>query len=181
MTKTAGISSDAVLKATGKSWHEWLAILDKAGCKKMSHKEIVAVLSGTHAVSPWWQQMITVGYEQARGLRVKHEKTDGFSVSRSKTLPLPIADVFAAWNDKRKRAKWLPEDGMTIHKATENRSLRITWGDGKSVVEVMFFVKGKAKCQVTVQHNKLKDEKQAAKLKAYWGERLDQLADHLRA
>jgi len=43
-----------------------LAILDKAGAKKMDHKQIVAYLSEQHQVGPWWQQMVTVGYEQAR-------------------------------------------------------------------------------------------------------------------
>jgi hypothetical protein len=33
--------------------------------------------------------------------------------------------------------------------------MRITWPDGRTSVEVMFYEKGKAKCQVTVQHKKL--------------------------
>jgi len=176
---TAGINSDAVMKATGKSWEEWFTLLDKAGCKKMDHKGIVAVLSEKYKVGPWWQQMLTVGYEQARGMRVKHQKTDGFSISRSKTLPVPIDDAFAAWNDKRKRANWLKEEGITIRKATANKSVRITWSDGETSVEAMFYVKAKDKCQVTVQHSRLKSEKEAATMKAYWGERLDALADFL--
>lgn len=178
-TKTGGISSDAVLKATGKTWDEWLGLLDKAGCKKMSHQEIVAVVSEQFGVGPWWQQMITVGYEQARGLRARHETTRGFSISRSKTLGVPIDELFAAWKDRRKRAGWLADDGFTIRTASENRSLRFTWIDGKTSVEVMFYEKGKDKSQVTVQHSKLKDEKAAAKLKKYWGEQLDALAAQL--
>jgi hypothetical protein len=124
--------------------------------------------------------MITVGYEQSRGLRVKHETTSGFSVSASRTLPVPIADAFEAWHDNRKRAQWLDDDGrITVRRATENRSMRITWADGRTSLEVMFYVKGKDKCQVTVQHSKLKDEKIAAKMKKYWGERMDALADFL--
>ena len=177
MSKTAGISSDAVKKATGKSWDDWFKLLDKAGCKKMNHKEIVAILADKHKVSPWWQQMLTVGYEQARGLRVKHETTSGFSVGRSKTLPVPIADAFAAWHDQRKRGKWLKDDGFTIRRAIENRSLRITWTDGETNVIVMFYAKGKDKCQVTVEHSRLKDEKAATKMKKYWGERMDAFAE----
>jgi uncharacterized protein YndB with AHSA1/START domain len=176
--KCAGISSDAVLKATGKSWDEWFTIFDKAGGKTMSHKEIVAV-AAEHGTGLWWQQMVTVGYEQARGLRVKHETTSGFSVSRSKTLPVPIGDAFAMWKTKAKRAKWLADSDITIRKATENRSLRITWIDEASSVEVMFYVKSADKCQVTVQHSKLRDEKHAARMKKYWGEQLDRLADLL--
>ncbi len=35
--KVTGLSDQAVKKATGKSWQEWLAILDKAGARKMTH------------------------------------------------------------------------------------------------------------------------------------------------
>ncbi len=173
--KTAGIGADAVQKATGKNWDEWCAFLDKVGGKKKTHKEIVAILGEQHGVDPWWQQMVAVGYEQARGLRVKHETTAGFSVSRSKTLDVPIANAFAAWQDKCIRAKWLADPDITVRKATENRSLRITWIDGHSSVEVMFYPKDKDRCQITVQHAKLKNAKQAAKMKAYWGEHLDKL------
>ena len=173
--KTAGISSDAVAKATGKTWEEWHKLLDADGCKKMTHKEIVAVVGKKHKVGPWWQQMVTVGYEQARGLRVMHETTRGFSVSRSKTLPFAVAVVYAAWNDKRQRAQWLADPDFTIRRATEHRSLCITWIDGKTNVDVMFYDKGNSKCQVTVQHDKLASNKEAARMKVYWGEQLDKL------
>ena len=37
----------------------------------MSHQEIVRYLSTKHDVGPWWQQMVTVTYEHASGLRDK--------------------------------------------------------------------------------------------------------------
>ena len=42
-----------------------------------------------------------------------------------------------------------------IRKATENRSLRITWPNGTNV-DVMFYPKGEAKMQLTVEHARLK-------------------------
>ena len=44
--KAAGISDEAVAKATGKTWAEWLKVLDAAGAKIMSHW-----LSSRHARS----------------------------------------------------------------------------------------------------------------------------------
>ena len=43
-----GISSASVKKATGKTWREWLALLDHAGAANLPHKEIARfpVLSG---------------------------------------------------------------------------------------------------------------------------------------
>ena len=49
--KLNGISSDAVKKATGKTWPQWIKLLDAAGCRTMDHKQIVAVVfchSGDH-------------------------------------------------------------------------------------------------------------------------------------
>jgi Domain of unknown function (DUF4287) len=171
----AQIGTAAVVKATGKSWDEWFAILDAAGARNMTHKEIVAVLSDQHHVGPWWQQMVTVGYEQARGLRVKHQTVTGFSVSRSKTIAAAAANAFAAWKDKRKRDKWLADGDFTIRKATVAKSLRITWIDGETNLDVQFFEKGKDRCQVAVEHARLKNAKEAAKMKVYWGEQLHKL------
>src|SRR5690242_8170867 len=104
------MSDAAVAKATGKTWKEWFALLDKAGARTMTHKQIVAILTSRHRVGPWWQQMVTVEYERSRGLRKVHEKADGmFSISRSKTVPVPIATLFNAWSEPRARIKWLKD------------------------------------------------------------------------
>ena len=42
---TKRISDESVIKATGKSWNEWYSILNKAGAKKMEHKDIAEYLS----------------------------------------------------------------------------------------------------------------------------------------
>lgn len=70
--------------------------------------------------------MVTVGYEQARGLRDKHQKTDGFSASVSKTLSVPLGRLFEIWSDEQTRAAWLGES-FTVRKATQNKSMRVTW------------------------------------------------------
>jgi len=58
-------------------------VLDKAGAKKMTHQEIVRYLNSEHAAGQWWQQMVTVTYEQQRGLRDKHERPSGYQISVS--------------------------------------------------------------------------------------------------
>lgn len=179
-TRALKVGDDAIKKATGKTWPQWYAALDKAGCRKMTHKEIVAVVHKKFGVGPWWQQMVTVGYEQARGLRVKHQTATGYSISRSKTLPLPIAPIFRAWNDSKIRARWM-KDELVIRKATVNRSIRITWPDGRTSVEVMFYPKGASRSQVTVQHSKLPDAKAGEKMKAFWGKSLERMAGVLKA
>jgi len=175
-----GIGSDAVKAATGRSWAEWLTLLDRDGAREMTHARIAGRLSEKYGVRSWWTQMVTVGYEQARGLRAKHERPDGFQISGSRTLGVPLTQTFRAWSDARLRSKWLDAD-MTIRRATANKSMRITWTDGKTSVEVNFYGKGADKSLVTVQHSKLPDARAGEKMKVYWKDRLARLAAVLDA
>ncbi len=169
-----GISSAAVKKATGKTWREWLAILDKAGAAKLPHKDIVLRLQRAHRLADWWGQMVTVGYEQARGLRVKHEKPSGFEISVAKTIAAPVGLAFAAWREASLREQWLPRTPLTVRKATPHKSIRILWSDD-TLLSVNFWPKGSLKCQVVPQHGKLPTPEAADKMKAYWAEKLEVL------
>lgn len=176
--KFGGISSAAVAKATGRTWAEWLALLDKAGAKKMSHREIAAWLHTRHKVPQWWAQMVAVGYEQARGLRVRHQKADGFEISVTKTMVAPVDRAFAAWKDAALREKWLPRTPLIVRKATPHKSIRILWPDG-TTLSVNFWPKGPLKCQVVPQHGKLATPEAAEKMKGYWADKLELLRAYL--
>ena len=178
----AGIGSSAVEAKTGKGWADWLKRLDAAGCKEMNHKEIVAVVSKRYPrLGGWWVQMVTVGYEQAHGLREKHQKPTGYEIGVSKTVGVSVSKLYSAWKDARTRRLWLPGEKVTIRKANANKSMRITWSDGETDLDVNFYSKGRGKAQVAIQHGKLKNAKDAAKRKAYCGKRLADLKAHLEA
>lgn len=169
------MSDEAVKAKTGKIWKEWFAILDSAGATKMTHQEIVKLLNTSHAVGPWWQQMVTVNYEQQRGLRERHEKPGGYQISVSRTISIPLTKLYKAFENQKSRARWLAEDGLVVRKATANKSLRVTWKDQKTSLEIDFYAKGDDKSQVVVQHSKLPDAKGATRMKIYWGQALDRL------
>ena len=48
--KITGMSDDAVKSKTGKDWAGWFAVLDKAGAKKMAHRDIAELLSDEKAI-----------------------------------------------------------------------------------------------------------------------------------
>ena len=56
--------------------------------------------------------------------------------------------------------------------------MRITWPDGSSV-ELWFVPKSAAKSQVAVQHRKLGSRADVQRVKDFWSERLDALAEIL--
>jgi hypothetical protein len=172
--KSAGISDEAVQKATGKTWAEWGKILDRDGCQTMPHKEIAQLLHEKHGVGPWWCQMVTVGYEQSRGLRMVNETCDGWKSSVSRTVNVPLARLFDAWADEEARTRWLGKKKITVRKATKNKSMRISWPDATNI-DVNFYAKGAGKSQVAVEHAKLKCESDVAKSKKYWAGAMDKL------
>lgn len=176
------MSNNAVYTRTGRTWQEWFAILDASGAINMEHRDIAQSLYQKHRVSAWWSQMITVTYEQVRGLRDKHQKSDGYAISVSKVVPGPVDVLYNFWNDEEKRKQWLTEKqkaSLTIRKSTPNKSMRINWGDGKTHVEANFYDKGASKSQITVQHSKLSNSGKAESMKAYWKKTLQRLANLL--
>jgi uncharacterized protein with FMN-binding domain len=56
----------------------------------------------------------------------------------------------------------------------------LTWADG-TYNAVGFYAKGKAKAQVQVQHEKLKDAQAVKEMKEYWAARLSALAEMIEA
>lgn len=180
--KVAGIGDEAVRKATGCGWEEWFAHLDTARMRERDHKEIAGWLGEEHpGLSGWWVQMVTVAYEQARGLREKHQKRSGYSASASKTVSVGIDELYAVWADARKRRKWLGDAKLTVRKATPAKSMRITWEADGSSVNVYFWDKGAAKSQVQVEHEKLASAGDVAAKKELWKGAFARLAAHLGA
>jgi len=74
---------------------------------------------------------------------------------------------------KSSRAAWLDEKGLLVCKATPNKSMRVTWKDGKTSPEINFYPKETGKSQVVVQHCKLPNATAATRMKAYCGKALD--------
>jgi uncharacterized protein YndB with AHSA1/START domain len=169
------VSDDAVRGRTGRSWPEWIRVLDRAGARSMSHAEIAKYLAAAQRVPSWWSQMVTVGYERARGRRVKNQRTDGHSVSVSRTLEVPAAAVFRAFHDARQRARWLNASRFTIRTARAPHTLRVTWEDGRSHLLVTCTPKGARRSRVEIEHTRLGNAAAAARMKARWAKSLEQL------
>lgn len=175
--KAAGVGDAAVRRATGRGWSEWFAVLDKAGAEAQPHREIARLLREDHGLSGWWSQMVTVGYEQARGLRKKHQKPDGFAVSASRTVAAAVENLFAALADPRRRPRWLP-GALAVHEAIRPTSLRAMWADGTRV-DIACSSKGRGESQVVVQHGKLPNVRAAERMKLHWIDALASLKAYL--
>ena len=99
----------------------------------------------------------------------------------TKTIAVPVRALFGAWKDTNKRAGWLKDHRFTVRKATARKSLRITWVDGKTNVDVNFFAKGAKKSSVAVEHGKLASRKEVEAKRRYWRGALAKLKTQLEA
>ncbi len=174
--RIGGISSEAVQAKTGKSWEEWLHTLDRAGARSLNHQRIVALVAKRSRAGRWWQQMVTVGYEQARGLRAKHQAATGFQVSASRTIAGPPRLVYRHWADARRRRAWLPHQALSITARTPGRAIRASWGAGRERLDVAFNARPGGKTQVTINHRQLPTQAAARRAQAFWRARLVLLA-----
>jgi uncharacterized protein YndB with AHSA1/START domain len=174
------ISDDSVKRATGRDWAEWGRLLDAEGAAAMPHNQIAQIVHDKFRAGDWWSQMVTVGYERLRGLRMAHQKGGTFEISKTKTIAAPLARVYTAWRSDAIRKKWLAHPDVAFSVAHANKALRFAWVDGTTRAAVAF-VDRNGKTSVTVTHHKLRDAKAAEKMKRYWGAQLNALADHFGA
>jgi len=173
--RLAGVGTEAVMRATGRAWSDWLAVLDRAGARAMAHKDIALLLSRKFGVPDWWSQMVTVGYEQARGLRAAGERKDGFAATASRTVAAPVRHLFDAWCDAEARGRWLLDAPVQVRRSVDGKSMRMSWKSGASAVEVSFQSRGPGKSQVAVEHGRLKSAASARTQKAFWSAALERL------
>ena len=169
------MSDAAIQKSTGKTWDEWFPILDAWGARERTHTEIARYVSEEHGVPGWWSQSVTVAYEQARGMRLKYERPDGFSVTASKTIAVSVEVLYDAFVDDVRRKEWLTDGWMSLRTAQPGRTARFDWEDGSTRVNVGFTEKGPSKSSVAVAHERLPDADEAETAKARWKARLIEL------
>jgi hypothetical protein len=175
--QVAGMSDASVSKQTGRTWEQWVGVLDRAGAAEKPHREIARYVSSLGTPS-WWSQMVTVGYERIRGLRDRGQRRGGgYDASKSRTFPVPVGILFEAVANDRQRRRWLPVK-IAVRSATPPKRMRVTWEDG-AIVVFEFTPKGSAKSAVAVGHLKLPDKAAADAMKKTWSGYFDRLGEFL--
>ena len=171
------ITDKVVVAKTNKTIDEWFEVLDKKGAKKLKHAEIFNLIEGIDGLMPlgqWNQNLIATSYEWSRGLQERGQKENGFEISVSKTISVPLNILYDWWTNTTRRSKWLKEK-IVIRKSTPNKSARINWVDGETNLSVDFYSKGPDKSMVVVQHLKIESSPIAIKMKEFWTQKLSKL------
>jgi hypothetical protein len=167
-------SDENIRRRTGRGWEEWFAMLDEWGAADRPHREIARWLAEQQGAAPlaWNVQAIVASYELTRGLREVGEKEDGFAITAARTVAVPVERLFEAFVDRSLRERWLPDVQLSERTARRARSARFDWGDGATRVNVTFLTKDTAKSTIALEHRRLSNAGEAARMKAYWRDRL---------
>jgi uncharacterized protein YndB with AHSA1/START domain len=177
-------TDDATIRErTGRGWEEWFDLLDEAGGADMSHRDMARWLAAKQGADllAWNVQAVVGSYERARKGRQVGEHEDGFTVTASKTVAVPIERLYAAFVDADERARWLPGAELRERTTIEPRSARFDWGDGGSRVHVALTAKGDDRTTAALTHERLPDSAEAERMKAFWRERVAGLKEVLES
>jgi hypothetical protein len=176
-------SDETIRERTGRGWEEWFDLLDEWGAADKTHREIARWLAGQQGIHPlaWNAQAIAGSYERARRGRQVGEHEDGFTVTATKTVAVPVERLFDAFVDASLRAAWLPDGELRERTATKPRSARFDWGEDGTRVHVAFAAKGEAKSTAALSHERLADGAEAERMKSFWRERVAGLKEVLEA
>jgi uncharacterized protein YndB with AHSA1/START domain len=175
--QVAGMSDASVSRRTGRTWAQWVRVLDAAKASEKPHREIAEYVSSL-GTPDWWSQMVTVGYERIRGLRDRGQRRGGgYEATKSRTFNVPVGKLFEAFANARTRRRWLAVK-VSVRSATPRKYMRLTWEDG-APVQVGFTSKGAGKSVVAVAHQKLPDKAAADAMKRTWSEHFDRLGQLL--
>jgi hypothetical protein len=174
---------EAIRARTGRGWEEWFDALDEWGGAQSTHRDMARWVAEQQGIVPlaWNAQAVVAGYERARGLREIGEHPNGYAVTASKTVGVPVDRLYAAWVDDELRRRWLPDAELRARTATAPRSARFDWGDGTRRVHVTFAPKGDGRSVVALRHERLADGVERDRMKTYWRDRVATLKEVLEA
>jgi uncharacterized protein YndB with AHSA1/START domain len=163
-------SDEEIRRRTGRGWEEWFDLLDDWGAAGRSHRDTARFLAQEQGLHPlaWNVQAVVSSYELTRGLRAVGEHADGFAVTATKTVAVPVDRLYDAFLDESERDRWLPDGRLRERTATRPRSARFDWDDDGGRVVVTFSAKGDEKSTATLQHSRLADADEAERMKGYW-------------
>ncbi len=200
MAGESSISDEAVETRTGRSWAEWLRLLDRWGAAKKGHRATAKWLHESHGLSAWWSQTVTVRHEQERGLRDKHERADGYSISVTRLVAASATRTFDALTKPADLSRWFTRGAQANIEAggsysnqdgdrgrflavSRPKRLRMSWENAKhapgTIVEFTIDPAPGGKARAGVTHSRLATRRDAEKMKNGWSWAFDSLRSYL--
>ena len=174
MTKSS--NTQAIERATGVRWEEWVAYLDGGGGREAPHRDLAVRaaerLAAVEGNIDWWAQGVAVAYEQHIGRRHPGQAGDGsFQVGVSKTFAGTMDEAMDAWCALVAGADafgGVPAEREPERSATGKwRYWRVPLADG-SRVSLDVHSKAPGKAGLGINHRQLGSQEAADHWRAVW-------------
>jgi len=168
------VSNEKLLAETGKNWTEWFEIIEKSMLQNKVNRPTAKLLSQEFGLEDFWAKSIIDAFDFNNVLLPKDNRNSDFEVSATLTIEAPLHIVEQGFTDISLRKMWLPEINE-FTKYNIGKNVRFEWKDS-TLVNVNFYPKNAKKCQVFLQHSKIKEQEHTELFKKEWKTRLELLA-----
>lgn len=200
--KLGAVTTESVFKATGKSWNQWIDILNKAGANTWTHKQITDFLKRKYKLSMWWQQGVSAGYEIFIDKRVPGRTLKGdYSITVTRTFPMAAKKLWQLISSEEGMSLWLrplskfklkvgcsfeTEGGAfgEVRTMRAGQRARLTWQEidwnKSTTVQVWILPRTENKSVLVIQHEKLVDGRLRGPLRSHWEEAVGAVLEYVR-
>lgn len=189
ITKIHKTTTETIKKHTGKTWDQWIVILDRAGGEKLKYRDLVIALK-KYKLSPWWQAGIPMHYQMYKGVRVegRNEKgkwattsTKTYNISQKKMWDFLKSEAgIAVWLKPMSKFEFIKGQNFEVEGGVygELRTMkapqraRFKWSDldwdKHSYVQLIVIKRPKDKCIVGFMHESLSTGRARLQMKEHW-------------
>tara|TARA_B110000046_G_scaffold183858_1_gene220931 strand:- start:1709 stop:2233 length:525 start_codon:yes stop_codon:yes gene_type:complete len=168
-----GLSDQAIINASGRTWQQWFDELKQKGFNHKSEEEIVNTLESEYFLDKDWAVDISRTFSDAFDINKAGVKKQDFEISVRKTFPYPLESV--VFHAK----SWFQHENRAIETKFNTKSIGFEWKTDHSNVEVHFLSKGKSKTQMVVQHDHLSSSMDAEIMRNFWKENISSIVEAL--
>ena len=194
LTPDNPVTDAACKKASGKTFKEWFAWIEKKWPEWPKRRVVVYTIYEEECKDIWWATTIGVEYERHKEMK-KDGLYEGYSICSTKTLNAPMSKVYEAWAKMDEMKKWMDEvggkmkEGETVTSGAKrkyevlrlrkDKDLRFDYHDhdftAVTRIDVMLEDKGKGKCGINVHHKRLQTREEADGSRNTWADAMTRL------
>lgn len=174
------LGDDAVLTATGRSWDDWVDLIEADGPvgqpPAMGDHPAIAAWLETQGLDGWWSQSVTGGYERITGVRLPYQRADGtFTAGKSATVRTDAALLRDMLLDDAGRDDLFAGCSTELMSKPSAKTIRLSVGPG--VAKIRLTDKGDGRVTVGVDHERLATHDEVETWRYYWADWLTAIDD----
>ena len=170
------MSNERIHAATGKTWNEWVDLIEEWPRSSEGHSAVAAHLIDGLGLDGWWGQGVTVGWERITGRRLVNQHSDGsFMTSKTKTMSVDAEQVRQTLLDPESYDDLFPGLDAELRSKPTTKVLRIAFGASHALFTLTPLDDGRLRLNVT--HERLSAADDVDRWKSYWADWLAALAD----